>query len=185
VSEWVSLPTLFNILYFDEIGITDVSSQPDANFSVSSFKNVFNGQDRSVVRLPDKRSVYVEYREYKNRHEIPNIRKLASVLKHVDPESMHMLRCIGLIETEEEKRNGRCLLIYEIQGIPRSVGTEMKWTLARFIQKLNEPRLDTRVQFAVEICMAVMYTHSAGLVHKSIRPENIMGECYPPPAQTR
>ena len=64
-------------------------------------------------------------------------------------------------------------MIYELPSVPHE-NQGSGWTLAQAIRSTTSPSLDVRVRFAVEIATAVMFTHAAGLVHKSICPENIL-----------
>jgi hypothetical protein len=85
---------------------------------------------------------------------------------------MHILRCKGTVHRPDLERS---VLIYELPSVPDE--TQRKgWTLAQAIadKSTAKPTLDVRVRFAVEIATAVMFTHAAGLVHKSICPENIL-----------
>jgi hypothetical protein len=85
---------------------------------------------------------------------------------------MHILRCKGTVYQPDLERS---VLVYELPSVPNE--TQKKgWTLAQAIadKSTAKPTLDVRVRFAVEIATAVMFTHAAGLVHKSICPENIL-----------
>lgn len=102
-----------------------------------------------------------------------DLKKLASVLQQVDAASMHILRCYGTAYQRMEHR--RHLLFYELPSEPK--GTT-NWTLEQALSHEHtlKPSLNVRVQYAIEISMAVMFTHAAGLVHKSISPQNILSE---------
>lgn len=105
---------------------------------------------------------------------ISDVKKLASVLTQVDTASMHILRCKGT--TYQAAGYNRSLLFYELPSEPT---IKSKWTLAQTIEDKHtlKPSLRARVRYALEVSMAVMFTHAAGLVHKSISPENILGVC--------
>jgi hypothetical protein len=105
---------------------------------------------------------------------ISDVKKLASVLHQVDAASMHILRCRGT--TYQAEGYNRSLLFYELPDEPTN---RSKWTLAQAIEdkRTPKPSLSVRIRYAVEISMAVMFTHAAGLVHKSISPENVLSKC--------
>ncbi|KAF8449355.1 hypothetical protein L210DRAFT_2660841 [Boletus edulis BED1] len=115
---------------------------------------------------------YFEARSPQETEEsIADANKLASLLWQVDAASMHILRCKGT--TYQTEGYNRSLLFYEIPSEPTN---KIKWTLAQAIEdkRTLKPSLNIRVRYAVEISMAVMFTHAAGLVHKSISPENVL-----------
>jgi hypothetical protein len=117
------------------------------------------------------RNVQVESRSYQETQDfLTDIQKLSLIISKVDPPSMHILRCK---ETVYQSDLERFVLIYELPSVPHESQT---WTLAQAIadKSTAKPALDVRVRFAVEIATAVMFTHAAGLVHKSICPENIL-----------
>ena len=143
---------------------------------VSTVETEGNLKDKN--RLIIKASLtFVEYRYFEARspqeieESITDVKKLASVLRQVDAASMHILRCKGT--TYQAGGYNRSLLFYDIPG---KLPSEKKWTLAQAIddKHTQKPALDARIQYAIEVSMAVMFTHAAGLVHKSIMPENIL-----------
>lgn len=136
----------------------------------------FEDGDRKI--LPSH-TVFIEcrYPESRSSQELDeakvDILKLASVLHEVDMDSMHILRCKGMVF--QQHFDNRTLLVYDIPSIPTR---DMKWTLKNAIAKDRKPSLDVRVQYGVEISMAVMFTHAAGLVHKSICPDNVLRKWF-------
>jgi hypothetical protein len=107
----------------------------------------------------DNKQVFFECKQSETR-------LLASVLGCVDAASMHIFPCLGTLVQEQYPR---ALLLYTLPDIP-----DEKSNLALDILNDPKPPLEVRVQYAVEICQAVLYTHAAGLVHKSIRPDNVL-----------
>ncbi|KAL0563801.1 hypothetical protein V5O48_018263 [Marasmius crinis-equi] len=111
-----------------------------------------------------------------------DVKKLASVLHQVDAASMHILRCRGT--TYQAEGYNRSLLLYELPSEPAN---KSKWTLAQAIEdkRTLKPSLSVRIRYAVEIALAVMFTHAAGLVHKSINTENVLILNNPPSNNNR
>ena len=108
---------------------------------------------------------------------------------------MHILRCMGVVRLPQFPQLPKLpwlpptakmhadLFFFEI---PTTTGEFTHSTLAEVLLKdprhmygtaeqIKIPPLETRIRYAVELCLAVMFTHAAGLVHKSIRPDNIHG----------
>ena len=85
---------------------------------------------------------------------------------------MHILHCKGVVYQPKFERS---LLLYDI---PRAPNAGIRWTLAKALEDVKSPKppLDVRVRYALEVATAVMFTHAAGLVHKSICPDNILSE---------
>jgi len=139
---------------------------------IGALDNVHDG-NRLILK---GRRTFMECRYFEARRpqeiekSIKDVNKLAFLLQQVDASSMHILRCKGT--TYEGSGSNRSLLFYDMPSEPTD---ETKWTLAQAIEENTPvPSLNTRVRYAVEICKAVMFTHAAGLVHKSIRPENVL-----------
>lgn len=151
-----------------------LTKTPLININLSSQSKLSQDGDRIITRF-EKQIVFVEYRYLEARSDqevdeaILDVRKLASVLCNVDAEAMHILRCIG---TADQLNIGRTSIIY---SIPRAPMPNMKWTLQEVLKSSERPSLDIRVRYALEISEAIMYTHAAGLVHKSVCPSNILG----------
>jgi len=129
--------------------------------------------DRGAA-LYNNRPIFFERKYFENRspqqkiESLSDIQLLASVLQRADAASMHILTCIGTLFQAEYDRS---VLLYNISSIPTS---GERWNLALDIRNGPKPPLEVRVGYAVEICQAVLYTHAAGLVHKSIRPDNVL-----------
>ena len=122
-----------------------------------------------VIRRRNDHYILVDKSTVDTAIDDSDYRKHAAVLSLADPISMHILRCAGLIE---DSRSGRPRLIYEIPYPPH---TDQKWTLEMALEAGGIP-LQTRFRYATEICEAVMFAHAAGLVHKTINPQNIVCE---------
>jgi len=149
----------------------------------STTETLYSDGDDSKVALSTNNNQlkFFEYRLCKpgmldttRQETVPDVLRLGSILGHADPQSMHILRCIG---AEYQKEEDRCLLLYSIPGHCTS-GTNVPITLFQAInnEKVPKPSLEVRVRYAKEITTAVMFTHTAGLVHKAICPESILGQ---------
>jgi serine/threonine protein kinase len=159
------------------------SEPPEISINISSVElEDQDNADRIIARLDDQKVVYIEYRYYPANSSrdselarpVDDVRKLAQVLRHANTGSMHILHCIGTVYQEDLSRS---LLVYDIPSMP---SPDTDWTLAMAIAAENaaKPPLELRVQCAVEIAIAVMFTHAAGLVHKSISPDNILSQSF-------
>jgi len=145
---------------------------------LSSLEASDNLKDGNRLILKDHLT-FMECRYFEARspqeieESISDVNKLASLLRQVDAASMHILRCKGT--THQVEGYNRSLLFYEIPCEPTN---KIKWTLTQAIEGKHalKPCLNIRVRYAVEISMAVMFTHAAGLVHKSISPQNVISE---------
>ncbi|KIK65975.1 hypothetical protein GYMLUDRAFT_239644 [Collybiopsis luxurians FD-317 M1] len=158
-------------------GRGDTSNLPEVVDDIlSSLEAEGNLKDGNRLVIKDQLT-FMECRYFETRspqeieESISDVEKLASVLHRVDAASMHILRCKGT--TYQAEGYNRSLLFYELPGEPTN---RSKWTLAQAIEdkRTLKPSLSVRICYAMEISMAVMFTHAAGLVHKSISPENVL-----------
>lgn len=114
----------------------------------------------------DMKSIGIE-----DSHEEVHMQRLTAVLQRVDMDSMHILGCQGMTYYRGSES---VFLYYEIAC---AAPPDWRWTLQSYLSnrhmKSARPPLNARVRYAVELVTAVMFTHAAGLVHKSICPRNI------------
>jgi hypothetical protein len=156
------------------VGTTQVS-ELEIIPSSSDPHDILKDGDRQILK---SRALFIEHRYLESRSlqetedSLADIQKLSLVLSKVDAPSMHILRCKGTIHQPDLERS---VLIYELPSVPHD-GQSKRWTLAQAIadKSTAKPSLDVRIRYAVEIATAVTFTHAAGLVHKSIHPENIL-----------
>ncbi|KAF7967998.1 hypothetical protein HWV62_32194 [Athelia sp. TMB] len=174
---------IFTYVVFSIDNSTDSNSTSTVDDSMlPSLEAEGNLRDGNRLVLKGQ-STFVECRYFESRspreleESIADVKTLAAVLGHVDAVSMHILRCKGT--AYQAGGFDRSLLLYEL---PTEPTTQSKWTLAQAVEdkRTLKPSLNIRIRYAVEICMAVMFIHAAGLVHKSIRPENVLREAIPP-----
>jgi serine/threonine protein kinase len=102
----------------------------------------------------------------------PDARDLARLLQNVDPMTFGLLKCNGAIEwrSEEDKPVSQFQFIFDIPtGLP-----SMPTTLRQILVEQNQFPLNQRVQLARQLARSVIFVHSTGFVHKSIRPDTII-----------
>ncbi|PYH41659.1 uncharacterized protein BP01DRAFT_360146 [Aspergillus saccharolyticus JOP 1030-1] len=100
------------------------------------------------------------------RHQV---RDLARLLLHIDPEAFNLLKCEGVIELAAGT-GAQFYLLFEIPP-----GLSSPRTLRDHLLALApNPSLTQRVQLAKQLARSVMFVHAAGFVHKNIRPETVL-----------
>lgn len=117
---------------------------------------------------PSKYTCLVEYRPY--NLDQSNIRDIALVLYGAD-SSMSLRRCKGYYPAPEANR-------FELI-FPTAPGTSSPTSLRALLLSPENDRgikfsLNDRYRLAVRLATAVLYVHTAKVVHKNIRPENII-----------
>ncbi|KAL8382590.1 hypothetical protein RB595_006393 [Gaeumannomyces hyphopodioides] len=119
----------------------------------------------------------IEYRTYSDgarEHEIKDLRKvvrdIAAILHHADPRLMGILRCDGFQYDQLQNR-------FELH-FPFPQGLTDPRTLSGLLSDPSNPQvkhpLNQRITLAKSIVTAVFVLHSAGFVHKQIRPDNVV-----------
>ncbi|KAJ8058628.1 hypothetical protein OCU04_012804 [Sclerotinia nivalis] len=97
--------------------------------------------------------------------------KLAKIFRKIDPHSFGILRCEGLVNAppvENESTSNRfAFTIPHNLKEPHSLRTFL-------LSKTQSHPLDDRFNLSKQLAKAVMFIHSAGFVHKNIRPEIIL-----------
>ncbi|RYP36152.1 hypothetical protein DL767_003484 [Monosporascus sp. MG133] len=95
------------------------------------------------------------------------IRDLAVKLKHAKPSTFSLLTCFGAVH--DDKKNEACLVFRTPEDMfdPETLRAKM---LARNLSH----SLSERFRLAMQLARAVCSVHTFGMVHKSIRPENII-----------
>ncbi|RYP80294.1 hypothetical protein DL770_006293 [Monosporascus sp. CRB-9-2] len=95
------------------------------------------------------------------------IRDLAVKLKHTKPSTFSLLTCFGAVH--DDKNNEACLVFRTPEDMfdPETLRAKM---LARNLSH----SLSERFRLAMQLARAVCSVHTFGMVHKSIRPENII-----------
>ena len=100
------------------------------------------------------------------------IENLATLLDETVYPSFHSLRCIGFVKESDAYK-----LVFALPSVPEPSGTEPHLqeciTLPR-LRSLYRPDLNTRLLWALNLAETVLQLHTAGWLHKGIRPDNIV-----------
>jgi hypothetical protein len=102
----------------------------------------------------------------------PYVRDLAGLLRDVDPMGFGLLKCEGVIEWHSSQDETATQFQF-IFGIPEGLSATPT-TLRDLLIKGSRYSLSQRVQLAKQLARSVMFVHTAGFVHKNIRPETIL-----------
>ena len=100
---------------------------------------------------------------------------LAILLGHIETASLHTLQCKGFL-----KRNDYILFVFELpaSAVPVAFTTSSGCAYLTLsdvrLQQEYLPDLDTRLSWALRLAETVLQLHTAGWVHKSISPTNIL-----------
>jgi hypothetical protein len=149
---------IYRALPHSEVGVLTLNSGTQAEAEI----------DGSDVPNP---IALVEYRPYVEQ-DTRKMRDIALVLHHTS-ESMAILPCKGF-KAKVDADPARFELFF-----PLPAGTAQPHTL-RHVLLGDESRfgvpfsLTWRLELGVRLATAVMYVHASGLVHKNIRPENLI-----------
>jgi hypothetical protein len=102
----------------------------------------------------------------------PDVRNLARLLQNVDPVTFGLLKCKGVIEWHSEG-NKPVSQFQFILDIPKGLSSTPT-TLRQILVEQNQFPLNERVRLARQLARSVLFVHTTGFVHKSIRPETII-----------
>jgi hypothetical protein len=130
----------------------------------------------SMLRIPrasaSRRDFVVESRRYERTDNPKDVRSIvgytAQILSASDARTMHVLSCEGYTHRENLMRFDIMLKFPPGTGSPRTLRDML------LDPNLPEPSINTRLALCKQIATAALYIHAASLVHKSIRPENIL-----------
>lgn len=100
-----------------------------------------------------------------------DMRRLASKLRCADPLTFGVLRCRGVMKIHAN--NGTKLTSFDV--IFEKPSPEKPHTLRSYLLCHTPHSLSERMGLAKRLATSVSYVHTLGFVHKSIRPENILG----------
>ena len=131
----------------------------------------------SRLRTPDanapRSDFVVEYRRYTRTDDIEYLNSIvhysAEILAAADPYAMHVLSCEGYVHRPDLRQFQTILKFPPGVGSPRTLRD-----LLLDPDPQVEPSITSRVQLCKEIATAILYTHTASLVHKAIQPEAIL-----------
>ncbi|OQE43571.1 hypothetical protein PENCOP_c003G04896 [Penicillium coprophilum] len=96
------------------------------------------------------------------------VRDLARLLKNVEPNTFALLKCDGVIEVLKEQSTQFEFIL----EIPEGLHTPRP--LRSLLLEGKKCSLTTRVQLATRLARSVMFVHTAGFVHKGVRPETVI-----------
>ncbi|KAF3916852.1 hypothetical protein ABW20_dc0109835 [Dactylellina cionopaga] len=119
-----------------------------------------------------RQDLVVEYRKYTRNESVERVEsmisKTAQILAAADGKIMHVLCCEGYIHRPDIRQYQMILSFPAGMSSPRSLRDVL------LDASISRPCIGSRVQLGQAIATAVLYTHTSGLVHKSLRPENIL-----------
>ena len=95
------------------------------------------------------------------------IRDLAVKLKNTNPSSFGLLTCLGAIHDEKSDEFNLVFRVPENMSDPKTLR-------ARIMSRESSHSLTNRFRLATQLAQAICSIHTFGLVHKSVRPENII-----------
>ncbi|KAI7970876.1 hypothetical protein EIK77_008056 [Talaromyces pinophilus] len=128
-------------------------------------------------------NILVECRTHGTNANIPQLKlsasRVAQILAAAGSEALktHVLQSVGYAYLPSPKREIQLFLKYPVGlDVPRT----LRWALTM----TPLPSINTRLKLCRQLATAIFYTHTSGLVHKSIRPESIIiFQQQPPPDQ--
>jgi hypothetical protein len=141
----------------------------------------------SMLKVPIESSprhdFVVESRRYERKDDPEFVKSIvaytAQILSASDARTMHVLSCEGYTHRENMMRFDIMLKFPPGMGSPRTLRDLL------LDPSLPEPSINTRLALCKQIATAALYIHASSLVHKSIRPENILLlQQIPPPPKT-
>lgn len=100
-------------------------------------------------------------------------RDLARILSKIDPEQFGLLSCEGVIKVRNESTAAITAFDFVFSYPPELVRTVPCSLRSLLLGETRYP-LNERFNLAVSLARAIVFLHSSRIVHKSIRPENII-----------
>ena len=133
----------------------------------------------SRLRAPDanapRHDFVVEYRRYTrtDEHDMEYLHSIvhysAEILAAADPCTMHVLCCEGYVHRPDLRHFQTILKFPPGMGSPKTLRD-----LLLDPDPQTEPSITSRVRLCKQTATAVLYTHTASLVHKAIQPDAIL-----------
>lgn len=118
-------------------------------------------------------NILVECRTHGTNANIEQLKlsasKVAQILAAAGSQALktHVLQSVGYAYLPSPKREIQLFLKYP-------VGLDVPKTLRWALTMMPLPSINTRLEMCRQLATAIFYTHTSGLVHKSIRPESIL-----------
>jgi hypothetical protein len=121
---------------------------------------------------PDSQACIIEYRSYdpEDNRSLRRVRDIALILHSTDA-TMAILQCHGF---HPQHASRHCELIFPLPSGMRNPRTLRDLLSSPENAQGVRHSLTCRVELAIRLATAVLYVHAAKLVHKNIRPENII-----------
>jgi hypothetical protein len=105
---------------------------------------------------------------------LANICNLAKRMMHVEPAQFGVLKCRGVLKPVQPKGDENDTPPPRFVFSIPSHFVEPRSLRQYFLSGLGRRPLDERFAIAQHLAKAVMFVHSAGFVHKNIRPETVL-----------
>lgn len=100
---------------------------------------------------------------------IKEVRNLARILAEVDPTTFGLLKCRGVIKTENAQEPVSFKFVLDIPP-----GLSNPQSLRTVLLSGKSYPLDERLSLAKKIASSVLFVHTVQFVHKNLRPETII-----------
>ncbi|KAF2683711.1 hypothetical protein K458DRAFT_418691 [Lentithecium fluviatile CBS 122367] len=148
-----------------------------ATLALAGPKNVPASKATYVIRDHHSIDIGLRRTDLKSSADRDKMAVVARALELVDPDTMGLPRCIGIATLRQPEHYE---MIFRIGGTTDSAGNTQSVTprsLRQLLSKDSEANpidLTSRVLLAVQLVRSVFYLHITGIVHKNIRPENIL-----------
>lgn len=113
-------------------------------------------------------------RESRLKHRVANV---ATFLAEMGDPAFHSLTCCGYLKEPRSGHYGYLFkppLIHNLEEDMTSTNFVMKTLGDLFVLRSLLPSLNQRISIAVALAETVLQLHTAGWLHKSIRPDNIL-----------
>lgn len=104
---------------------------------------------------------------------LANVCNLAKRLSIVEPIQFGILRCRGVLRVLPDSTDVNALATRFVFSLPNHL-SEPRSLRKLILTDFAAQALDDRFLLATQLAKAVMFVHSAGFVHKNIRPETIL-----------
>lgn len=141
--------------------------------SIKSCSHAIPGTNTFVATYPHSARTVILDRTSYNPLTAPmtartDVRDLARLLLNVDPMTFGLLKCSGVIEVPDNDGAQFQFLLEVPQGL-----SSPKY-LRNILMETPKCSLSHRIQLAKQLARSVVFVHTAGFVHKNIRPETIL-----------
>lgn len=167
-------------------GVRDLHIQRDPKLLLSNQSRSSNAPFREITRYDDK-FVIVEWKDVDKALESKlkyRIAKVASLLASMQDPTFHSLACLGFLK---DSQSGRYAYLFEpptfaLYGAMASMTSQSSATPAFSMKSLDQlfslpmmrPSLNQRLKIATALAETVLQLHTAGWLHKCIRPDNVL-----------